>query len=228
MSSPNAALYIVCHDNYSKGYCSFHYGQIPYAKIHRIPTTQYFETHMFLCALDERREEWEKTDYVGMITWRAKQKLPLPNFDEAIFAAKEANADVIAFYKPTCEQQQDLIGWGEKCHPHFRFLWCHLCNQLGYNPSAYVDPSIPVFYCNYWMAKPAWMDKYMEHIKKAKHILETFDTEDGEFQRLLHCNSGFSVKVPRPGIPYVTYHCFLLERLPCLFFWTNGAKVHYC
>lgn len=225
--SANAVLYVVCHDNYSKGYSVLHYGSIPYAKIHRIPTTQYFETHLFLSDLADRREEWERVDYVGMITWRAKQKIALPNFDAVIHAAKRASADVIAFYKPSCELQLNLVEWGQRCHPHFSYLWSIMCEQLGYDRSHYESKDIPAFYCNYWMATPTWIERYMEHIQKAKTILETYDTEDGKFQRLLNCNSGFQYKVPRPGIKYISYHCFLLERLPCLFFWVNGAKVHY-
>lgn len=223
MSVPNAALYVVCHDNYSKGYSSLHYGAIPYAKIIRIPTTQYFESHLFLSELNPRKFEWEHTDYVGMITWRAKQKIPIPNFDDTIKTAKQNNADVIALYKPTCDNQSKLLEWAQRCHPHFHYLWTNMCQQLGYTDTQYDDPNIPVFYCNYWMTTPVLMNKYIEHIQKAKDILETFDTPDGEFQRRLNSDTGYRFK--RPGIDHISYHCFLLERLPCLFFNVNGSKI---
>lgn len=226
MSTPNAMLYVVCHDNYSKGYAMLHYGELPFVRLHKIPTTQYFESHMYIESIPSLQDEWEAKDYVGTITWRAKQKMILPDFGAELSKAKRTDSDVIVFMQPKCPKQQNMINWAQNCHRHFEYLWCIFCEQLGYTPEQYRSTEFPAFYCNYWMAKPEWMTKYVAHVQKAYDILESFDTEDGLFQKRLNSNSGFFCKVPRPGIPYVTYHCFLMERLPCLFFWAQGAKIH--
>lgn len=176
--------------------------------------------------LPAKREEWLGKDYVGTITWRAKQKMYLPDFEAEIVRAKAQNADVIVFMKPSCPQQQDLLGWAQKCYPHFAYLWCILCKQLGYKSAEYKNKTIPVFYDNYWMTTPTLMDKYIAHILKAKEILETFDTDDGEFKKRLNSDTGHLYKTPHVGLPTATYHSFLLERLSCLFFWAQGAKIY--
>lgn len=200
---------------------------MPFVRVQQIPTTQYFENYMFLNLLPDTVEDWESHDYVGIISWKTKQKIRLPNVTSVVQNANANDADVIAFMMPACREHQHLNGWVEQCHPHVKYLWSILCEQLGYTPEQYLSTQIPAFCCNYWMAKPEWLKRYMQHIRKARDILESYDTDDGEFQRKLHENSGHTFRVPPVGIHYVMYHSFLLERLPCLFFWVNKANVYF-
>lgn len=217
---PHSRLYVCYHDDYSHGYSLLHYGGISCAKMHKIPTTQYFESKMFIDELSKMEGEWQDADYVGTITWKAKQKIQLPNIEQTLSRAKEDGASLLAFYQPSCPLQKDIVAWAQRQHVHFARLWEVFCTQLGYIPEQYLSKDIPAFYCNYWMTTPSLMKEYIAHAQKAYAILENYD--DGTFQTLLHSDSKFEYKVPRPGISYITYHCFLMERLPCLFFWAKG------
>lgn len=76
----------------------------------------------------------------------------------------------------------------------------------------------PMFYNNYWYAKPKVLLEYREFLKKAEDELEKIP---GVYE-----NSGYLVgNTPKEvlekitGKPYYTFHAFIFERLPCIFFW---------
>jgi hypothetical protein len=71
------------------------------------------------------------------------------------------------------------------------------------------------------------MKEYQEFLRKAVLLLE----EDPEvYDDSEYVNpSGITTErlVQISGKPYYTHHSFILERLPCVFFWYKGYSIHH-
>jgi hypothetical protein len=178
---------------------------------------------MYSSWLLEHIEEWRECDYVGTLSWKAPQKIPVPDMQALTSHLAFRSPDVVPFFP--CHES--IILQAERHHPLFRELWCGLTRELGISEERAIDPTIPLFFCNYWMARPSWMLRYMEFFKKAQHVLDTCEAiqanlwTDSRFDKVISDEKCMEIF----GKPYYPYHCFLCERLPCLFFKLEGATV---
>ncbi len=211
-------IYVLFHDDASREYILKHY-PFSWVKPVFIPTTNYFESIFLIETLQELYDDWKDLDYVGLMTWKADQKIRVNEQNMLLRMIQGADVIPLSFYRAGANSK--LVEWAQKCHPNFKILWGKLTEHLGYSEADAMSEKIPAFYYNYWLAKPIWMKGYLEHIKKAHQFLE----DDPTIQEELHADSKYELDKPRPGMPYLTHHCFLLERLPCLYFWSRGAKI---
>lgn len=181
----------------------------------KLSSTKYFESEFF-----DRIEIDEHAKYIGMITysilWKPRIfKMNLKNILE------NSHADVIAFN----HLPNDTLRKTDKDHPIFTRIWCRLIKKLF--PDFEGDPlddSVKMFYNNYWVAKPNLFRRYQEVLKKAMVFLE----EDPKVYEDAHYKSGklSSTQLEKiNGKGYYTYHPFVIERLPCFFFWYINAEV---
>lgn len=217
-------LYVLYHDEASRTYAETFYGSQPYLRYLKIETNKYFESMFFIRHLNEVREEWEDCEYVGMITWKANQKIPsfiVENINNTMSRAKAEDADIVALRPNAHPKELSMLEYANKCHPKFITLWNQLCKHLCYPEEGYTSNSIPAFYCNYWLCKKKWMEKYIDHAQAAHDFMESNE----DIQAMINEDSKFHLPQPRNGMTYLTYHCFLMERLPCLFFWWEKAKL---
>jgi hypothetical protein len=65
------------------------------------------------------------------------------------------------------------------------------------------------------------LEMYFEVAKKAYTFLE----EEQSIQEKLNQDSEYALEGPRENMTYLTYHCFLMERLPCLFSYAQKLKI---
>jgi len=217
-------LYVLYHDDASRAYAESHYGIHPHLRYFKIETNNYFESMMFIRHLSEVRAEWEGYEYVGMITWKADQKIRsthIKNIHAVMMRTKAVGADIVALRTNAHQRSMSMLDYAKQCHPNFIPLWNRLCEHLQYPEQAYTSRDIPAFYCNYWLCKKDWMERYIEHAQAAHQFLE----ENPDIQPMLNEDSKFDLPAPRNGMTYLTYHCFLMERLPCLFFWWHKARL---
>lgn len=182
MANPNAILYVLCETDFARGYALMHYSRIPYARPLMVGQDGIDE----LLAL---QDQWESKDYVGIITWRAKERMVIPDFAQVIDNGQQGAVDVIGLYpSPTpCDLPSN---------------WAVLCERLGYTADQYLSTEIPSFAHNYWMAKPEWFARYLEHAREALDIIE----DDASLASIKDV---------------------AMEHLPCLFFWANDANVSF-
>jgi len=216
-------IYILYHNQESFKIAS-KFLKFKWAKLKKIYSTKYFESIIFLY-LDKNREEWINKKFVGILTYNSYNKVKL--FDINELARKYSNYDVITFnnYFNT-----PLLISSEYYHPSFINIWEEILLLLNYNINDILSLKIPVFYNNYWMAKPKWMEKYIEFYKKFVDIMEN----NKNIKYLLYQNSKYKGKLLEyPGIlikicgrPYYTFHPFIIERIVCFFFWVNNAKIY--
>ena len=179
-----------------------------------------FESNFFNY-LNSHQNEWINKKYVGLITYSIADKISVFDFNEL----SQKDTDVISFnnyYLTT------MVKHAEVRHKNFIYIWKYILNKLGYDSNDCVSDDIPSYFNNYWMAKPEWMLKYIAFFNKAINIIEN----DDEISSYLYQNSNYNGKLPPnklieiSGKPYYTFHPFIIERLPCFFFWHEKASLY--
>lgn len=213
-------VYVLYHDDYSKAYARMHYGKFKWVKLVEVQTQKYFESYFISKVLPTLKDEWSSKKYVGVMSWKANQKVNIN--ENVIFSRMDTNADVIplSMFKPS-HKMGTMLKWASECHPKFIELWTIMCEHLGYSSYDYLSDLIPAFYYNYWITKVEHLDNYLIHLEKAYTFLNT----EPSIQNTLHEDSKYEMDGARGDMSYLTYHCFLLERLPCLYFWTQGLRI---
>lgn len=186
----------------------------PYMIPYRLNSTKHYESEFFMnIDVDPRAE------YVGMVTYSVLHKSKI--FKTNILRVLEnATEDVVAFHVLPGENIQNM----NKDHPKLLDVWTRLVvERLGVPSPECCDP---MFFCNYWVAKPHIVKEYQEFLRRAAELLEDDPSvyEDacytqGKLSRERLCEIS--------GKPHYTYHPFVLERLPCLFVCLRNLSVYY-
>ena len=216
-------VYVLCYDDKSTLSATEEYAGYPWARVVTLPdhpaTGKYMEGGMFLSTLRELRNEWHDADFVGTLSWKASEKIDVSLVGKVAELAKES--DVIALL-PAGDL---MIAQAVQCHPRFLEVWVPLLVSMGYDVGDTVSTDIPSFFCNYWLATPCWMDRFLDFYGKAAGAMDTLPSIQGS----LWSDSFYGSHLPRErlekvfGRPYVTYHPFIGERLASFFFWKEGA-----
>jgi len=209
-----------------------------------IHTTVYLESIMYRCYFRHYQDLlMEKTDFVGTIGYKCIFKTNLPPIDMLMELSDSdpsspyhLNFDIFAFLPLFQNSKLSLLQQANQ-HPHFVSLWTTLLSHLGYEKKDYTSSQIVKFFCNYWMCRTSWMFKYIDFLQlifeKMERMTETGE-ENRHFQEQLWSDSKYKASyLDRPEVQkamknnYITHHCFLLERLPCFFFWVKKASIIY-
>ncbi|NDE18063.1 hypothetical protein EBZ80_24405 [bacterium] len=123
---------------------------------------------------------------------------------------------------------QPLVVHGQRCHPHFAALWTAILGRMGFTAEQALDRRIPFFACNYWIARPTLFLAYCAFVQRAVDIME----RDADLHPLLDASARYGMPPPETykratGRSVYSHHPFLLERLPCFFFYQQGASIVY-
>lgn len=219
-------VYVLAYDAASEQEAQARFGGHEWARVVRLPDdsaqNKYMEGAAFLSVLPARRAEWQDADFVGTLSWKAHQKIGIPGrFDK--LCADVQTADVVALLPST----EHMLMQAVRCHPRFLEVWVPLLQKMGYAASDVVSIRLPSMYCNYWLAKPAWMDKFLSFYARAVHLLET----DEELQEPVWDSACYNTALPPErvlkvyGKAQVTYHPFVSERLISAFCHLEQAAV---
>ena len=213
-------VYVLCYDDASEAQALQRF-QYPWAHVIRVGQSKYMEGQMYLSILEDRAEEWEDADFVGTLSWRAPDKIDIPDFDQ--LCPRMQGADVIGLLP----LPQTLLEQACYRHPRFMEVWHPLLTELGYTEEDITSDAIPAFMCNYWLATPAWMKRYCEFYKRAVHVLETHKGLQGALWSYPGYGTHLSLekRMQIYGTPYIPYHPFVQERLPCFWFWKEQAVI---
>lgn len=229
MHPSDLLLYIVYHDEASKK-VAMKYASYPWARLLFIPSTKYLESIAFKM-VRELYHEWSHKKYVGILKYSFEGKTPFYDF-EAL--CKSGHSDVYTFVGPNhhaeSTQKSSMIRTAVGYHPLFAPIWAHLlvasCNVDG--PDAFSN-EIPAFYSNYWIAKVEFFASYVRFFDRIYTLMET----DPNVRFLLEQNACYTEPHIPPeklqkimGAPFYKYYPFILERLPCFYFWKVGARIH--
>jgi hypothetical protein len=222
-------VYVLCHDTRSRDIAEATFGTRAWARIVVMPDTQpynkYLEAAVYLHVLEERRHEWADADFVGTLSWKAPQKIQVP-VDLPAMCEQAKDADVIALYP----WHGPMFTQACQCHPRFAKVWIPMLESMGFSSQDCASPDITTFFCNYWLARPAWMDRYMKFAHEAFGAMESLQSIQAALWAP-NSDDPTYVKMPRQramevyGVPHVPLHAYIFERLPCFFFWKHKARV---
>jgi len=224
-------VFVLYHDDESLRFIQGNYSRY----LHRwmfplkIPSTRYMESIVFLEELDrpEIKEQWVDVDLVGCIGWRWKKKhVPERFLNELMNLILEApssalqSSDVLLHFLPLCG---NILR--PHSHPHMESILQHLF------PDPEIKPEeISFFSCNYWMTSPALMTRYIQFLREIRTKMET----DPVLETMLMENALYQGKLSPDRLrqlmdrPYYTHHCFVMERMPCIFFHQEHITPRLC
>lgn len=223
-------IYVLCYDSNSEKLARERFGNITWMKILFVPTTFYSDSFVFSESLSDLENDWMSADYVGTISYNCVDKgVNLYNIRKAFSQAMDSNElpDVIAFYG---EKSTNMIKITNLVHPNFDTIWNELTTKLetvGYNKTIPND-KIKGFFCNYWVAKPEWMSRYISFFKKARVFIDYNKSIRSEIWKdstypLVNITEDDLMRIY--GKPYYPYLPFVCERLPCYFFENENATI---
>ena len=219
-------VYVLYFDDESRREAVDVFGGLPYTRPHFIRTTRYLENVMYLEELPGRRDEWEGTAFVGCISYRAARKGLTPDaLHHTVMTNDAGSSDVVAFMTLSVP----MYSHATKHHPRFMEIWTALLVGLGYTREVATKDNIIPFVCNYWLARPEWMARYIPFQQRARDLIEG----DPALREIMDTDSTYEGAMPVEtmravfGKDYYPYYPFVMERLPCFFFQHHGAKIFY-
>lgn len=198
--------------------------------------TRYFENDVLLDVYQNRTTEWEKADYVGVVSHKFYEKTNLLYKDVArVVLEKPDNIPVISLLTYGKEQKvtDRLVEMGYPKGP--AILQEILVNHLGY-PAEILKLQNLMIYRNFWLAPPAVFADYLENFLLP--IRQVMENATGKLQELLLAKTETQIDYARKGVdmewvkatfgrPHYTYHTYVLESCPALYFAWKGIPVYY-
>lgn len=190
----------------------------------RLPQSVFFETYAFTNMFPDliAKDRWSEYDYVGTLSWKAPLKFVRsfkfgPLEMDAVLGAAPPGADVIALVGQ--RDTANILNMTNRSHPRFSEVWTGLLEAYGNYTRAEIatDDMIP-FYCNYWLAKPEYVVKFIPFMQKAHRLLSNLTTIQDALWSDAKYVSNTKVAQSVFGLDYYAYHPFVLERLTPFFF----------
>lgn len=222
---PNILVYLIYHDNASYKIVA-RYKKYNYIRLFYNESTKYFESNIFKY-LSGNKNEWINKDYVGILTYSFEKKIfmNLDNIYNKIIEILNNNPDckLITFYHGILQNRINSIYF----HGKIKEIFDHTLSEFGIEVP--VDYSkITPFYRNYWLTTSELMAKYIDF---ALEYMKRLDDESDLFlQVMVNSNAKYNGVLSKEkllkitGFPYYTNHCFVMERLPCIFFWKDNIE----
>ena len=209
-------IYILGYDNETSINANNLFGSYEWAKIIILPATILFENYMYDKWLIEHYDEWKDYDYVGTLSWRAKEKVLLPDIDKlAVFLKKDKRFDVVPFLVIDNKDHLEDI---DRRQPLNNIILNLLFNKLGF-PDNYIKNDFIQFYCNYWITRPKIMLEYINFFHDCKKIIDSDDEIQNHIWKYVEYNSTLDDANIKKifGRPSFSSHPFVYERIPFLF-----------
>ena len=223
---------MICHDDASEKQAKTFEREYDWIRVLRIPNTKWMESAVFsILSQPEYRMDWDREEiqFVGLLKYNFQEKSPFYDFP-VLCETESADWDVWTFVNGHENDYQipnpSMITYAGICHTLFPVIW-YLLFQDQVPLEQLFSPAIPSFYSNSWIAKRPYMASLVACMEDARHRMETVEP----LRTLLHYNANYLQRLPTErlqeimSLPYYTYHCFVMERIPCLHFWSTGARI---
>jgi hypothetical protein len=189
--------------------------QYPYFEPHMLKQSVYLENELILWA-NYNPEVTQGLSYVGSLACTFEKKIPFYSFDRII--TMSGAADCI-YFVPEYSRGESFIDITNRHHPNSKIIFEKSCDILGWDKKMLSDPSVRGFYCNYWILKKKWWDLYVQEMcklvaawKNSRSMIKLL-WKDANYNGKLDENQMISKFTTN----FFTYHCFVLERIICLF-----------
>lgn len=207
----------------------------------RVGHTALMENEVFL-KLIESIDEWKNEDYVGIVSYSVLKKMSEfsdkqivdINWDNLKKYTFKDNYDVIGLYALDYYKGGYKISLqeGGTFQHGMKFIqsWESILKKCNYCREQIYDENILPFFCNWWIARPEFMLKYITFFLQILNI----SLHDDESRKLLlsnafYTNQSYSKEQIKMifNSEYYSLIPFVFERLPSFFFHHLGVKVGY-
>lgn len=185
----------------------------------KLNQTLFFESEFFRMI---QIDDIPQVDTLGIITPAFSKKSTI-SFQDLLELCKTKPKQIKGFIQ-WATPIQDLLDYSVGAHgTNFLIVW----NWLLYSLSLSYTKGCPGFFANTWIGP---RDLFLEYVKIAKQAIESMENAPQYIQDKLHSNAGYKTpsKETQDNIlkrDYYTYHCFLMERLICVFAHAKGLKL---
>lgn len=204
-----AILYVLYYNDETKERVLNEYGSNPICRPLFVPTTVFYENFVIFELLLHHMEEWSTCDYVGILSYKARDKCYIPYDFQRLEAAKREQYQIIYFHGSTVVENYLRSAYRDHKNAYDIF---HLLAPL---ISCDLHKNVPIW-CNYWFMTPSVLFKYILYLRYVKTIFET----NSEIKKLVWEDSGWNITETfkeYTGLSYVPHHPFIMERLTGLF-----------
>jgi len=214
-----AILYVLYYNEETKARAVAEYSMNPICKFLFVPTTVYCESFVIMELLQQRTDEWKSCDYVGMISYKAREKCIIPKEFIRLEKAKTDGYQIICFnFAPSVDF---YFKDGYKQHKNLEKIVNTLAELVPLN----LGSTVPIW-ANYWFMTPSVLYKYIVFLRHIKSIFES----NSELKRLLLEDAGYA-KPPMnftevTGLGHYPHHPFVMERITG-FFAGDFKTTHY-
>jgi hypothetical protein len=215
-------VYVLSYDDASEQRAHKLFEHDPCVRFLRLGVNKYCESQAY-DVLAQKEHEWRDAAFVGTLAYGADTKITIPDWLALHNKLEHTEVDIIGLLPFGTH----LVTQATNHHPLFPAIWQRLLAKMGYTWRDIFDVETPVFLCNYWLARPQWMRRFIEFSKRARHMLDNdhllidMSMQDACYRN--HFSKDMCLQAF--GRPYITYHPFVCERLPCTYFYVKGAAI---
>jgi len=215
-------VYVVTHDSQSEEIARSDF-PFRWARIIRIANNQYFETNAFSVILS-KQAEWNDKYYVGLVQYSFFRK-----------AMSGCNIQLVDENIPSY-QKYDLIALSGRTYHDPDWYHANVLQKLQVLMQSLNMPewfgrhnSVPQFFNNAFLCRPALMAEYCKWVMNAMNIVETtpalkqhLDQDSGYFKK----HAPLEVQLAS-GKDYYDWRAFCFERLPCFWFTSKQCNIYF-
>ena len=206
----------------------------PYFEPHILKQSVYLENELlFWIMKPENLHQIDHVEWIGTLASSFQNKIPFYDFQK--LTAKYNNKDIIflgdhlGFTKFALRATSHYLDLRTESlvtgHPHLFEILSLTVQMLGW-PNSLLHEPIQLFYFNYWILKRKWFLQWLQVLEKVRNYWES----DKIINDLLWQDANYDEKKLSNerkkeifGVPYFTHHCFVLERLICV--WANYMRI---
>lgn len=235
-------IFVIYHDHVSLEICHDKLSKFPWIKFMKIETTKYCES-IFFEYLKSHPEEWQEFEFVGMITYSYKDKILLSTLEKMVLSINIGNFndyDIIGLrglhfsIDNQCGIRNHIISimkmvpMPKVCLSDntalepFKSVFNKEQIQAGFNIEPHMLRILP-FFSNYWVIRSKYLTGYLNWSSLVKQVIEKDPIIATE-------NSHYKTKSKRFthifGVPYMTWHPFLMERMICIYTYFTNLRLY--
>jgi hypothetical protein len=217
--SPNdIIIYVLCYNDVTEQKAVTEFGEYKWARIYRIKNQSHLHEGVFFSTeLISLYNEWKDKKFVGTISYEPFGKIPKSEFFKILNDPETYNNDVV-FFSYFSNTFHSFMHHDPRTSSVF---YSSLSKAI---PNISEEHTLLTTYCNYFMATPEYMVKFLNFF--AKEWLPVVESHPDVWT-----DSGYDGKL-KPDqllklngrVPYYPQHPFVNERITCVFYRHIGAR----
>ena len=235
----NRILYILCHDDITEQRAISEFKNYEWARVYRLKQQNYLlESVFYINELLSLYNEWKDCDFVGTLSYKFFERCD-------IYINLKSLTRIIEQIEKTSINDYDVASfmtfkggmWNQL--PHLEKIVYNTADRCNMNIKRYnirkrtleyvIRPFDSMFFFhNYWMCKPDMMLKYIDFFRNKwipmleQHpLVWTHCPYNGTLTKERH------IQLTNGRASHYTYHAYVNELLPAIFFTHMNSRIQY-